>query len=832
MAETPYPDFFIHISYEKSKKILEQMTKNVCSIYLNDGMTEIGTGYFCKIPLSKNNILPSLMISKNIFNEYFVNQKQNIITIKTKGTEHQKFLDLNKRKIYQSKIFPLNFIEIYEETDGIKDFFEIDEIQTNCINKYKNSPIYMIFKDKKDLFVSYGYINNTFQTDKFFSLSHSCKWSGVSSGSPILNLNNNKIIGINICSNNDNEGIFLDFPRDNIPINIFGKNKSTDSNEKSKEISDQISKKMCRININNNDATNGIGFFCKIPLPGNKILPALITNKHIINENFFKQKDMNINIKTKDMESPKFIDLSGRKIYKSLLFDLNLIEIFEDTDEIKDFFEMDEIHANYINSYINTPIYMIYNGEKDFQQSFGNINKIFQAEKFFAFSHSCNCSGGSSGSPILNLKNNKIIGLNISNSNDNKGVFLDFSRDIITSYNIEAKNLSLNYINNSSTGIFNSIIYTNGFDLSLKKGFINFDLDESSRLNAIIQMLTSIKEIYELMDNGEYNNNKINKFNHIFILTSFFYKAFIEVYKKGEFEKNPSLKEMDIILKYLNNNLNTKINSNLNALSTSEYLLFILGQLHEELLSYPDNIPRQEKLISLENNFGEINTSKSQFYHYYNQTYTKTVISNLFNWIRRAKRTCNICNQSSYSFQAYPLIVFDLDHIVNYMNQRGKQINLDLKNLFIINSMIRYNNNTNDTCPLCKQMGGSNINYSLQTSPQYFIIVINRNKPISLSYKEEFELPIDGNSDIYYNKYKLIGVIMKEGQEGKQFSCIMKNGDDEKIGKKIKNWIEFQDEKVNDFIIEEGMNNSEQEIKIFHPLNAKILIYKGMNSNC
>ena len=580
---------------------------------------------------------------------------------------------------------------------------------------------------------------------------------------------------------------------------------------------------MCRIYINNNDATNGIGFFCKIPLPGNKILPALITNKHIINENFFKQKDMNINIKTKDMESPKFIDLSGRKIYKSLLFDLNLIEIFEDTDEIKDFFEMDEIHANYINNYINTPIYMIYNGEKDFQLSFGNITNIFQAEKFFAFSHSCKCSKGSSGSPILNVKNNKIVGLNISNNNDNKGVFLDFQRDIIDNYNIEAKNLSLKKINNSSTGIYNSIIYTNGFDLSLKKGFINFSL-ESSRLNAIIQMLTSIKEIYELMDNGEYNNNKINKFNHIFILTSFFYKAFIEVYKKGEFEKNPSLKEMDIILKYLIKDSNI----NLNKVSTSEYLLFILGQLHEELLSYPDNIPRQEKLISLENNFGEINASKSQFYYYYNQTYSKTIIANLFNWIRRAKRTCNICNQSSYSFQAYPLIVFDLDNIVNYMNQHGKQINLDLRYLFIINSMIKYNN-ANDTCPLCKQIGGSNINYSLQTSPQYFIIVINRNKPIGLSYKEEFELPIDGNSDIYYTKYKLIGVIMKEEN---QFSCIMKNGDDEKIGKKIKNWIEFQDEKVNDFIIEEGMNNSEQEIKIFHPLNAKILIYKGMNSDC
>ena len=162
------------------------------------------------------------------------------------------------------------------------------------------------------------------------------------------------------------------------------------------------------------------------------------------------------------------------------------------------------------------------------------------------------------------------------------------------------------------------------------------------------------------------------------------------------------------------------------------------------------------------------------------------------------------------------------------MNKHGKQINLDLKNLFIINSMMRYNNNTYDTCPLCKQMGGSNINYSLQTSPQYFIIIINRNKPIGLSYKEEFELPIDGNSDIYYTKYKLIGVIMKELN---QFSCIMKNSEYENEGKIIENWIEFNDEKINDIIIEQHKNNSEEK-KIYHPLNIKVLIYKGMKTNC
>ena len=600
--------------------------------------------------------------------------------------------------------------------------------------------------------------------------------------------------------------------------------------EASKKILDQMSKSIVKININNDDKKYGTGFLCKISTRENPNLRVLITNNHIINDNFFNQKDMSINIKTRDMEPPKFMDLSKRRIYRSKLFDLTLIEIFEDTDKLKDFFEIDEIQKKGDDKYNNNPIYTIFNNEKDLLLSFGNIKKIEHKKDYSIFQHSCKCIRGSSGSPILNFNNNKIIGIQRSDGNADIGMVLDFSRDILSKYDIKTKKSSLNMLNTSSTGIFSSIIYTNGFDLSLKKGFINFGLVESSRLNAIIQMLTSIKEIYELMDNGEYNNNKINKFNHIFILTSFFYKAFIEVYQIGDLKKNPSLKEMDIILKYLNNNLNTKINSNLNALSTSEYLLFILGQLHEELLSYPDNIPRQDNLVSFGNNFGEINTSKNEFYYYYNQTYSKTIISNLFNWIRRAKRTCNICNQSSYSFQAYPLIVFDLDHIVQYILQSKKQINLDLYNCFKINSLIKYNNNNaNDTCPLCKKMGGSNINYSLQTSPQYFIIVINKNKPISLSYKEELELPIDENSDLHYRKYKLIGVIMREDN---QFSCVMKNSEYENDGKIIENWIEFNDEKVNDIIFEQGKNNSEEEEKIFRPIKAKVLIYRGMSANC
>ena len=154
---------------EISIEILEHITKKICIININNDDEKNGIGFFCKFTIPGNNIFLALVISKYIFNEYFVKQKYRIINIKTKDMEHHKSMDLSKRKILQSKLYPVNLIEIYEDRDGIKDFLEIDEIQKISINKYINSPIYLIYKDKKDLKLSFGNINKIFR-EKIFSL--------------------------------------------------------------------------------------------------------------------------------------------------------------------------------------------------------------------------------------------------------------------------------------------------------------------------------------------------------------------------------------------------------------------------------------------------------------------------------------------------------------------------------------------------------------------------------------------------------------------------------------------------------------------------------------
>ena len=61
------------------------------------------------------------------------------------------------------------------------------------------------------------------------------------------------------------------------------------SYECTKKIKEQMEKNICKINIGK---SQGTGFFCKIPFPDlNNMLPVLITNNHIINNELLYKKN-------------------------------------------------------------------------------------------------------------------------------------------------------------------------------------------------------------------------------------------------------------------------------------------------------------------------------------------------------------------------------------------------------------------------------------------------------------------------------------------------------------------------------------------------------------
>ena len=59
-----YPNI---ISYECTKKILDQMENNICKIKIGQ---EQGTGFFCKIPFpDRNNILKVFITNNHVLNK-------------------------------------------------------------------------------------------------------------------------------------------------------------------------------------------------------------------------------------------------------------------------------------------------------------------------------------------------------------------------------------------------------------------------------------------------------------------------------------------------------------------------------------------------------------------------------------------------------------------------------------------------------------------------------------------------------------------------------------------------------------------------------------------
>ena len=194
-------------------------------------------------------------------------------------------------------------------------------------------------------------------------------------------------------------------------------------------ILNQMKKTICRISTEN--GSKGTGFFCKIPYP-RKSLKVFITNNHLIDQKYLnEEKEINIRINNK----PKKIKLKDKFKYTSEEYDVTIVEIKENIDEIKDFLELDEnsVLVDYFGNSIYTLQYPSYNEVQKPAVSYGILKGRYE-DREYDFIHYCSTEQGSSGSPILNLSNNKIIGIHKQariGGQYNIGVFLD---DIIADY--------------------------------------------------------------------------------------------------------------------------------------------------------------------------------------------------------------------------------------------------------------------------------------------------------------------------------------------------------------------------------------------------------------
>ena len=152
----------------------------------------------------------------------------------------------------------------------------------------------------------------------------------------------------------------------------------------------------------------------------------------------------------------KIINLSNRKSYTNAEYDITIIQL-KDDDDIDNFLELDDNilnnilendnnKNNYNHIYLKETIYILQYPEGKLSVSYGLLDNILE-DKRYNFNHSCSTKTGSSGSPIINLSNKKVIGIHkegMKGINYNRGTFLNYPIREFINGNVKTKKKQAN----------------------------------------------------------------------------------------------------------------------------------------------------------------------------------------------------------------------------------------------------------------------------------------------------------------------------------------------------------------------------------------------------
>ncbi len=554
------------------------------------------------------------------------------------------------------------------------------------------------------------------------------------------------------------------------------------------------------------------------PLDDNAILQIYNANCFPPIKNEYKNKIRNIdNSKIAQMNlkiSNKFIN----NYYKDFIIVNNTIY-----EILKKNFYMNETPK--VNIYIgNNTFIMILSGNVI---EVGIINSTYDYEIYlFQYTNSAE----------LNEELEKLKNIGIKNYFKEYKININKKEQIIyksNGYQIYFINLNLilnqnnNNISNQQVTIINNNENEKDIDISNKRGLKNFD-GRSSRLNSLIQLITSIKEIRDELIIK--NQNFYSKYNHIYILTSTLINIFNELYNPYDMNKGYELKELKIINDFIEEGINDR--------SLDKFLLYFLDTLHEELNCSEFKKNNKISLVSFNSPYDSEINSWSNFVGYY-QNYYQSIISDCFNWIRKENNKCTECHNSVFSFQAFPFIVFDLEKTYefiisnqteykNLFNQyKGDKKELEKKiaeykkkkekhPIHIQNCFDYYSKNTdnNETnCIFCNKKTKHISNYLVYKSPKYFIIIINRKDLKNIAFEEDLNLETFVDEASQYKLYKLLGAIVfnKFGEREKHYFSVLKDKE---------MWKKFDDDKIS------NINLKDED----YCKKARMFIYRGIDN--
>ena len=187
----------------KQFEILKDLAKShICKINCND--ESHGTGFFCNICNFSNewtnNNIKALITNNHVLNKDDIKPGQKInFSINNDYKEYNILID-NNRLTYTNDLrdIDITIIEVKENDnlDGIS-FFDLDKqiFNEDAKEKFRKSQIYLLHYPKGgEMEISPGVIKGIREDNK--TIEHLSDTNVGSSGSPIINRDNLKIIGI------------------------------------------------------------------------------------------------------------------------------------------------------------------------------------------------------------------------------------------------------------------------------------------------------------------------------------------------------------------------------------------------------------------------------------------------------------------------------------------------------------------------------------------------------------------------------------------------------------------------------------------------------------
>ena len=216
--------------------LLKLVKNRICKIKCSIGT---GTGFFCIIKLDEWDNMRILITNRHVLTENDIKPGKKI-SFSTNNDENNYEIEINKeRKTYINKRYDVTIVEMKKEDKLNSDsFFEIDDNVFDPSYNFKGKLIYLLHYEKgKEMFFSQGNIQEVGEDEDNFEINHTCSSDHGSSGGPLINTDNYKVIAIHKGASkkeNYNLGSLLNKPITEFK-NKIKNNDDTDNNQNQNE---------------------------------------------------------------------------------------------------------------------------------------------------------------------------------------------------------------------------------------------------------------------------------------------------------------------------------------------------------------------------------------------------------------------------------------------------------------------------------------------------------------------------------------------------------------------------------------------------------------------